>query len=157
MMKISNCKRCGLIFKLNPLELDIITFLWTPTPWWFCCKSTPFLVMNPKLYAKVFTKLKTLPSLHGLQFPMLDTIIGCVVRFVNCFLIARRITLFTPFNTSYIFSNYELSLWHSPRAWIGCFLQKKKNFYIFMVFVSLSLLVIVVRAMYFSIKFFTHP
>jgi hypothetical protein len=36
--------------------------------------------------------LKTLPSLHGFQFPTLDTIIGYVVQFIDYLLITRRIT-----------------------------------------------------------------
>jgi hypothetical protein len=32
--------------------------------------------MNLKLSMKVFMKLNTPPSLHGLQFPTLDTIVG---------------------------------------------------------------------------------
>jgi hypothetical protein len=48
--------------------------------------------MNLKLFAKVFTKLKTPPYLHGIQFSMLDTIIGYIVQFVNYLLIARQIT-----------------------------------------------------------------
>ncbi len=35
------------------------------------------------------SKLKTFLSLHGLQFPTLDTIIGCAVRFIDCLLITR--------------------------------------------------------------------
>ncbi len=86
-----NHKKCTLILKLNPLELSIIAFFRTFISWWFCYKSTPFLVMNLKLSMKVFIKLKTPPSSHGLQFLALNTIIGCAVQFVNCFLIARRI------------------------------------------------------------------
>ncbi len=41
---------------------------------------------------EVVTKLKTPLSLHGLQFLTLDTIVGCAVRFVNCFLVARQTT-----------------------------------------------------------------
>jgi hypothetical protein len=50
------------------------------------------LTMNLKLSMKVVMRLKTVTSLCGLQFPMLDIIIGCTIRFVNCLLIARRIT-----------------------------------------------------------------
>jgi hypothetical protein len=42
-------------------------------------KVTLLLVMNLKMSAKVFTKLKTLASLHGFQFPVLDIIIGYTV------------------------------------------------------------------------------
>jgi len=66
-MKILNREKCALVSKLNPLELSIISFLWTLIPWWFCCKSTSLLMMNRQLFAKVITKLKTPPSLHGLQ------------------------------------------------------------------------------------------
>jgi hypothetical protein len=48
------------------------------------------LVMNSKPYVKVITKLRTPPSSPSLQFPVLDTIVGCVVRFVNYLLIARQ-------------------------------------------------------------------
>jgi hypothetical protein len=92
VMKTLNRERCALILKLMPLEFGIIAFFRTLTPWWFCYKSTPLLVMNPKPSMNVVTKLKTPPSSHGLQFPTLDTIVGCVVRFVNCLLIVRRIT-----------------------------------------------------------------
>ncbi len=54
-----NCKRCPLVLKLNPLELGIIAFFWTFVPWWFSYKLTLLLVMNLKLFVKVFTKLKT--------------------------------------------------------------------------------------------------
>jgi hypothetical protein len=43
MMKISNYKRCALVLKLIPFKLDMIPFLRTFTPWWFCCKLTPLL------------------------------------------------------------------------------------------------------------------
>jgi hypothetical protein len=49
-------------------------------------------VTNPKPFVKVVTKLKILLSSHGLQFPALVTIVGCVVRFVDCLLIARHTT-----------------------------------------------------------------
>jgi hypothetical protein len=29
--------------------------------------------------------------LHGFRFSTLDTIVGCAVRFINCFLIVRQI------------------------------------------------------------------
>jgi len=45
-----------------------------------------------KTITKVFTKLKTFLSLHDLQFPMLDTIVGSIVQFVDSFLIVKRIT-----------------------------------------------------------------
>jgi hypothetical protein len=45
-------------------------------PWCFCFGLTPLLVMNLKLSMKVFMKLNTPPSLHGLQFPTLDIIVG---------------------------------------------------------------------------------
>ncbi len=35
--------------------------------------------MNLKPYVKVVMKLKTPLFSHGLQFPMLDTIVGCAV------------------------------------------------------------------------------
>jgi hypothetical protein len=92
VMKIPNRKRCAIILKLNPVELGIIAFFQTLAPWSFCCKSISLLVMNLKSYVKVVTKLKTLLSLHGLQLSMLDTIVGCVVRFVDYLLIARRTT-----------------------------------------------------------------
>ncbi len=90
VMKTSHRKRCALILKSIPLELGIITFFQILTPWWFCCRSTLFLVMNSKPYVKVITKLRTPPSSPSLQFPVLDTIVGCVVRFVNYLLIARQ-------------------------------------------------------------------
>jgi hypothetical protein len=37
--------------------------------------------------------------LHGFQFLVLDTIVSCVARFVDCFLILR-IILFTTFDAS---------------------------------------------------------
>jgi hypothetical protein len=37
-------------------------------------------------------KIESFLSLHGFQIPMLDIIIGCVVRFIDCFLIARQAT-----------------------------------------------------------------
>ncbi len=40
---------------------------------------TSLLVINLKSYVKVTTKLKTFISLHGLQFLVLDTIVGCAV------------------------------------------------------------------------------
>jgi len=39
----------------------------------------PLLVTNPRLFVKVVTKLKILLSSHGLQFPVLVTIVGCAV------------------------------------------------------------------------------
>jgi hypothetical protein len=45
-----------------------------------------------KPYVKVVTRLKTPPSSHGLQFLALNIIVGCMVRFVDYFLIARQIT-----------------------------------------------------------------
>ncbi len=45
-----------------------------------------------KTITKVFTKLKTFLSLHDLQFPMLDTIVGSIVQFVDSLLIVKRIT-----------------------------------------------------------------
>jgi len=66
-------------FKVEPLKLGIIAFIQTLVLWWFCCKSTLLLMMNMKLFAKVFTKLKTHSSLHGLQFSMLDIIVGCTI------------------------------------------------------------------------------
>jgi hypothetical protein len=87
MMKILNYEKCALVLKLNPLELGIITFLQIPTPWWSYYKSTSLLVMNLKLFVKIFTKLKTPSSLHGLQFSALDIIVGCTVRFINYLLI----------------------------------------------------------------------
>jgi hypothetical protein len=47
---------------------------------------------NPKLSMKVVMKPKTLLSSLGLQFPVLDTIVGCTARFVDYLLIARRTT-----------------------------------------------------------------
>jgi hypothetical protein len=41
---------------------------------------------------EVLMRLKTPISLHGLQFLTLDTIVGCTVRFVNYFLVAKQIT-----------------------------------------------------------------
>jgi hypothetical protein len=79
MMKIPNLKKCALLLKLNPLELDTIVFLRTLAPWSFCYKLTPPLVMNPKPSMKVVTKLNILLSSHGLQFSTLDTIIDCEV------------------------------------------------------------------------------
>jgi len=61
MKKILNRERCTFILKLNPLELDIMAFFRTLTPWWFCSKSTPFLVMSLNFFANVFMKLKVLP------------------------------------------------------------------------------------------------
>ncbi len=52
----------------------------------------PIFVMNLKPFVKVVTRLKTPPSSHGLQFLALDTIVGCVVRFVDSLLIARQTT-----------------------------------------------------------------
>jgi hypothetical protein len=63
-----------------------------PAPWRSYYKLTPLLVTNPKLSAKVVVKPKTLLSSLGLQFPALDTIIGCTVRFVDYLLIAKRTT-----------------------------------------------------------------
>ncbi len=77
---------------IDPLKLGIIAFFRTFPPWWFCGKSTPLLVMNLKSSMKVVTRLKTLLSLHGLQFLTLDIIIGCVIWFINYLLIARWIT-----------------------------------------------------------------
>jgi len=73
-MKNPNLERCVLVLKSNPLEPGTIVFLRTPAPWWSCGKSTPLLVTNPRLFAKVVTKLKILLSSHGLQFPALVTI-----------------------------------------------------------------------------------
>jgi hypothetical protein len=114
-MKNLNFERCVHVLKLNPLELGIIVFHRTLAFLWSCCKWTLLLVTNLKPYVKVIKKLKIFLSSHGFQFPALDTIIGCEVRFVDCLLIARRTTKFTPFDASYISCNYELSLWHSPR------------------------------------------
>jgi hypothetical protein len=94
-MKILNREKCAFILKLNPFELDIIAFFRIPALWWFCYKSTLLLVMNLKLSVKVFTKLKTPPSLYGLQFLVLDTMVGCVVRFIDYLWTTRHITLFT--------------------------------------------------------------
>jgi hypothetical protein len=60
--------------------------------WWFCCKSTPLLVMNLKPSMKVVTRLKTPPFLHDLQFLALDIIVDCTIRFIDCLLIPKRIT-----------------------------------------------------------------
>jgi hypothetical protein len=91
VMKISNRERCTLVLKLNPLELGVIIILWTFVPWWFCYRSTPLIVMNLKLSMKFFMKLETPSSLYGLQFPTLDTIISCIVRFVDYLLIVKQI------------------------------------------------------------------
>jgi len=88
----SNLERCALVLKLNPLEPGTIVFRQTPTPWWSCYKSTLLPVTNPKLSMKVVMKPKTLPSSLGLQFPVLDIIVGCAVRFVDYLLIARQTT-----------------------------------------------------------------
>ncbi len=57
----------------------------------FVANWPPILVTNPKPSMKVVTKLKTFLSLHGFRFSTLDTIVGCAVRFINCFLIVRQI------------------------------------------------------------------
>ncbi len=67
VMKIPNRERCMLVLKLNPFKLGIIAFLQILAPWWFCCKSTPLLVMNLKSFMKVVTKLKILLSLQVFQ------------------------------------------------------------------------------------------
>jgi hypothetical protein len=59
-------ERCTFFLKSIPFELGIISFLWTFASWWFCCKSTPLLVMKLKLSLKVVTRLKTDLSSHGL-------------------------------------------------------------------------------------------
>ncbi len=49
--------------------------------WYYCIFSNPrTLVINLKLFAEVFTKLKTYVSSPGLQFLVLDTIIGCTIQ-----------------------------------------------------------------------------
>jgi hypothetical protein len=48
-------------------------------------------VTNLKSFVKVVTKLKILLSSHGLQFSALDTIVGCMVWFVNYLLIASKL------------------------------------------------------------------
>ncbi len=88
----SRTARGACSFWIDPLKLDIIAFFRTLTPWWFCYKSTPLLVMNLKPFVKVVTRLRTFISSHGLQFFTLDTIICCEIRFVNCFLIAKQTT-----------------------------------------------------------------
>jgi hypothetical protein len=65
------------------IELGIITFLQILSPWWFCCKSTMFLVM------KIVMRWKTPPSSHGFQFSVLDTIVGYVVWFTDYLLITK--------------------------------------------------------------------
>ncbi len=108
-----NCKRCKLILKLIPLELSTTAFPWTLTPWWFCYKSTPLLVMNLEPSMKVVMKLKTLPFSHGLQFLALDIIVGYTVQLTDYLLIIMQTTYLAPFNTYYISYNYELSLRHT--------------------------------------------
>jgi hypothetical protein len=53
------------------------------TPWWICCKLTSLLAMNLKSCMKVVTRLKTPSSSHGLQFLVLDIIVGCTVWFAD--------------------------------------------------------------------------
>ncbi len=91
MTKNPNLERCALVLKLNPLEPNTIVFCRTLAPWWSCYKSTLLLVMNLKLSMKVVTKLKTLLFSLSLQFPALDTIIGCAIRFIDCLPIASRL------------------------------------------------------------------
>jgi len=105
-MKILNHEKCVLVSKSDPLELGIIKFLWILVLWWFCYRSTLLLVMNLKLFAKVFTKLKTPQFLHGLQFLALDIIVGCVIQFVNCLLSTRHSR----------FTQFEFNLHHSTHA-----------------------------------------
>jgi hypothetical protein len=52
-----------------------------PSRAWYYHISPNFytLVMNLKLSLKVVTKLKTLLSSHGLQFLVLDIIVGCAI------------------------------------------------------------------------------
>jgi len=91
MMKIPNRERCVFILKLNPFNLILSHFLNSRTLV-ILLRVDPAHVMNLKLSMKVINKLKTFLSLHGLQFSMLDSIIGYVVRFVNYLLITRQIT-----------------------------------------------------------------
>ncbi len=90
--RFQTTKNAPLSWSWTFLSLVLLHFFQTLVPWWFCCRLTPLLVVNLKLFTKVFTKLKTLPSLHGFQFPTLDTIIGYVVQFIDYLLITRRIT-----------------------------------------------------------------
>ncbi len=47
---------------------------------------------EPEIIYKGCYKTKDILFSHGLQFPVLDTIIGSTIRFVECLLIARQIT-----------------------------------------------------------------
>jgi hypothetical protein len=61
------------------LILVLLIFFQILIFWWFCYRLISLLVMNPKLFTKVFMKLKIHWSSHGLQLFTLDTIVGCVV------------------------------------------------------------------------------
>jgi hypothetical protein len=89
--KFWNMTCAPLFWNWTLLNLVLSKKLWTLIPWWFCYKLTPFLMMKLKLYTIFFMKLKTLQFLHGFQFPMLDIIVGYVVHFIDCLLIARHI------------------------------------------------------------------
>jgi hypothetical protein len=47
---------------------------------------------EPETIYEGYTKLETPPSLHGLQFLTLDTIVGYSIQFVDCLLITKQIT-----------------------------------------------------------------
>ncbi len=74
--KPQTTKGAHLFWSRSPSSLVLPHFFGLSHPSDFCCKLTLLMVMNLKLL-KVVTILKTPPSSHGLQFPMLDTTIGC--------------------------------------------------------------------------------
>ncbi len=47
---------------------------------------------EPEIIYKGCYETKDILFSHGLQFPVLDIIIGSAIRFVECLLIARQIT-----------------------------------------------------------------
>jgi hypothetical protein len=119
-MKILNCDKCIFISKLNPFNLGIIAFFWILVPWWFCYRSTLFLMMNLKLFVKRFYEIENTSIFAW------SSILG--VGHYSCFysLICRL-----PLNSlaNYLvhtiwciinFLQLKISLWHNLRSTCTC-------------------------------------
>ncbi len=74
-----------------------------PQAWYYCISPNSYTLVillqvdptfgdEPQKFCESFYKVEDTSTLHGLQFSLLDIIVGCVVQFVNCFLLAGQIT-----------------------------------------------------------------
>jgi hypothetical protein len=54
--------------EIEPPWAWYFTIIWTFLPRWFCCRSSPLIVMNLKLFMKVFRRMKTPSSLLVFNF-----------------------------------------------------------------------------------------